>query len=79
MKACFRTIAAFSTSEMTALPVAGLLVLVLVLYTDFAIPMVDIVGALRWITYVNVSPSTCPLVSVLISRRHSLSVTRSNP
>ena len=80
MKVCFRTIAASSTRESTALPVAGLLALILVLYTGFAIPITNIVGALRWISYLNVRAPTClSFSSVLIRRSNSLSVTRSSP
>ena len=59
MKLCFRTVAAFSTGESTALPVVGLLILILVLYTGFAIPIANIVGAFRWITHLNVRAMTC--------------------
>ena len=80
MKLCFRTIAAFSTHESTALPVAGLLAVILVLYTGFAIPVANIVGALRWITYLNVREMTSFSFSlVLMTRSNSLSVTRSSP
>ena len=67
MKLCFRTVAAFSTGESTALPVVGLLILILVLYTGFAIPIANIVGAFRWITHLNVRAMTClSLSSVLM-------------
>ena len=54
MKICFRTVAAFSSSESTAIPVTGSLSMILVLYTGYAIPTSNIVGALRWITSLNV-------------------------
>ena len=80
MKLCFRTIAAFSTRESTALPVAAVLLLVLVLYTGFAIPVANIVWALRWITYLNVRAKMClSFSSELMMRSNSLSVTPSSP
>ncbi|KZP27013.1 pleiotropic drug resistance ABC transporter [Athelia psychrophila] len=53
MKAWFRMLAAACKSEATAQAVGGMSVLVLVLYTGYAIPMPSMIGALRWITYIN--------------------------
>jgi ABC-type multidrug transport system permease subunit len=79
-KLCCRTIAAFSTDETTALPVAGLFILILVLYTGFAIPVANIVWALRWIAYLNVRAIAClPFSLVLMAGSNSLSVTRPSP
>ncbi len=56
MKAWFRTLAAAFKSPAPAQSVAGLAILVLVLYTGYAIPQPSMIGALRWITYINVRP-----------------------
>ena len=54
MKAWFRALAAALKSEATAQALAGMSVLVFVLYTGYAIPQPSMIGALRWITYINV-------------------------
>ncbi|KZP27935.1 hypothetical protein FIBSPDRAFT_927900 [Athelia psychrophila] len=53
MKAWFRMLTAACKSEATAQAFSGMSVLVLVLYTGYAIPMPSMIGALRWITYIN--------------------------
>ena len=58
MKAWFRALSAAFKSEATAQAVAGMSVLVLVLYTGYAIPQPSMIGALRWITYINVRSAT---------------------
>ncbi|KAI9569369.1 ABC-2 type transporter-domain-containing protein [Boletus coccyginus] len=70
MKTCFRAIAAFSTSESAAVPVAGLVFLILILYADFLIPVANIVGALHWITYVN--PLHYAFESLMVNEFHTL-------
>ena len=55
MKAYFRAIAAAFKQEAGALSVAGLSTLGLVLYTGYTIPKPSMIGALKWITYINVS------------------------
>lgn len=54
MKAFFRTLAAAFGSAAPAQTFAGLSVLLLVLYTGYTIPQPSMIGALRWITYINV-------------------------
>jgi ATP-binding cassette subfamily G (WHITE) protein 2 (SNQ2) len=60
MKAWFRAVAAAFGDPAPAQTVAGLMLLILVLYTGYAIPKPSMIGALRWISYINVSgfPST---------------------
>ncbi|THH12068.1 hypothetical protein EW145_g234 [Phellinidium pouzarii] len=53
MKAFFRTIAAAFKREASAQSLAGIFILVLVLYTGYTIPKPSMIGALRWITYLN--------------------------
>jgi hypothetical protein len=54
MKACFRAIAAWFTDPTPAQAVSGVTLLVLGLYTGYNIPEPYMIGALRWITYINV-------------------------
>ncbi|VDC00110.1 unnamed protein product [Peniophora sp. CBMAI 1063] len=53
MKAWFRAVAAALGQPAPAQTVAGVLLLGLVLYTGYTIPRPSIIGALRWITYIN--------------------------
>ncbi|KAJ7707403.1 P-loop containing nucleoside triphosphate hydrolase protein [Mycena rosella] len=53
MKAFFRAIAAAFKSPAAAQSFAGLILLVLVIYTGYTIPKSSMIGALRWITYIN--------------------------
>ncbi|EJD01720.1 uncharacterized protein FOMMEDRAFT_111764 [Fomitiporia mediterranea MF3/22] len=53
MKAFFRTLAAAFKRESGAQAVAGVATLVLVLYTGYTIPKPTMIGALKWITYIN--------------------------
>lgn len=55
MKAWFRAVAAGFGDPAPAQSVAGILLLALTLYTGYAIPKPTMIGALRWITYINVS------------------------
>ena len=54
MKAWFRAIAAAFGSEPLANTVAGISVLAISIYTGYTIPKPSMIGALRWITYINV-------------------------
>ncbi|KAF8960414.1 pleiotropic drug resistance ABC transporter [Flammula alnicola] len=53
MKGWFRAIAAAFPSEAAAQSFAGLSVLALSIYTGYNIPKPTMIGALRWITYIN--------------------------
>jgi len=55
MKAWFRAVAAAFGDPAPAQTVAGLMLLTLVLYTGYAIPKPSMIGALKWISYINVS------------------------
>jgi hypothetical protein len=55
MKAWFRGVAAAFGAPAPAQTFAGLMLLVLVLYTGYAIPKPSMIGALKWISYINVS------------------------
>ena len=54
MKAYFRTIASAFSDPAPAQAVAGVTLLLLVLYTGYQIPVPEMIGALRWIIYINV-------------------------
>ncbi|KAI0930785.1 hypothetical protein AcV7_004877 [Taiwanofungus camphoratus] len=53
MKAWFRVLAAAFKSPAPAQAIAGVSVLILVLYTGYVIPQPYMIGALRWITYID--------------------------
>lgn len=55
MKAWFRALTAAFKSPAPAQTLAGLSLLCLTLYTGYTIPQPSMIGALRWITYINVS------------------------
>lgn len=52
-KAWFRGLAAACKSEAMAQTFAGISVLVMVIYTGYVIPKPSMIGALRWLTYIN--------------------------
>jgi len=54
MKAFFRALASAFPKEAPAQAVAGVLLLALSLYTGYQIPRPSMIGALRWISYINV-------------------------
>ncbi|KAF8179876.1 pleiotropic drug resistance ABC transporter [Pholiota molesta] len=53
MKAFFRALASAFPSEAPAQALAGVLLLALSLYTGYQIPRPSMIGALRWISYIN--------------------------
>ncbi|RXW18211.1 hypothetical protein EST38_g7644 [Candolleomyces aberdarensis] len=53
MKAFFRGLAAAFKSEAPAQALGGILLLALALYTGYQIPRPSMIGALRWISYIN--------------------------
>lgn len=60
MKAYFRAVAAWFTDPTPAQSAAGVTLLALTLYTGYNIPEPYMIGALRWITYINVRISFLP-------------------
>lgn len=54
MKAFFRALAAAFPGAAPAQAVAGVVILALSLYTGFQIPRPQMIGALKWITWINV-------------------------
>jgi len=57
MKAYFRAVAAWFNDPTPAQSAAGVTLLALTLYTGYNIPEPYMIGALRWITYINVCVS----------------------
>lgn len=62
MKAFFRMVAAVFKTESSATSLAGVVVIVVALFTGYTIPKPSIPGALRWIMYINVRSSFCDWV-----------------
>ncbi|KAF5329467.1 hypothetical protein D9619_009293 [Psilocybe cf. subviscida] len=53
MKAWFRALTAAFTAEATAQSVGGISVLALVIYTGYTVPKPSMIGALKWLTFIN--------------------------
>ncbi|EKM53332.1 uncharacterized protein PHACADRAFT_259626 [Phanerochaete carnosa HHB-10118-sp] len=70
MRSWFRLLAAAFKTPAPAQTVAGLAILILVLYTGYAIPQPSMIGALRWITYVN--PIRYGFEGLLVNEFHTL-------
>ncbi|KAK7033403.1 Brefeldin A resistance protein [Favolaschia claudopus] len=70
MKAFFRAIAAGFKSPAPAQSVAGIMILLLVIYTGYTIPKPSMIGALRWITYIN--PLRYGFEAVVANEFHTL-------
>ncbi|EIM87152.1 pleiotropic drug resistance ABC transporter [Stereum hirsutum FP-91666 SS1] len=70
MKAWFRAVAAGFGDPAPAQSVAGILLLALTLYTGYAIPKPTMIGALRWITYIN--PLRWGFEGILSNEFHTL-------
>ena len=59
MKAYFRTVASIFSDPAPAQAIAGVTLLVFAIYTGYQIPVPQMIGALRWLIYINVrSPSS---------------------
>jgi ATP-binding cassette subfamily G (WHITE) protein 2 (SNQ2) len=76
MKAWFRAVAAAFGDPAPAQTVAGLMLLGLVLYTGYTIPKPSMIGALRWISYVN--PIRYGFEGLISNEFHTLNGTCSN-
>lgn len=76
MKAWFRGLAAACKSPATAQTFAGISLLAMVLYTGYTIPKPTMIGALRWITYIN--PLRYGFEAILTNEFRTLNGTCSN-
>ncbi|KAF7360014.1 Pleiotropic drug resistance ABC transporter [Mycena venus] len=70
MKAFFRATAAAFKSIANAQAASGLMVLALVVYTGYTLPKRSMIGALRWITYIN--PLRYGFEGVMANEFHTL-------
>ncbi|KAF7984807.1 hypothetical protein HWV62_11820 [Athelia sp. TMB] len=71
MKGFFRALAAAIPAEAPAQAVAGVSILIMSLYTGYSIPKPSMIGALRWLTYVN--PIRWGFEGALVNEFHTLS------
>ncbi|KAG9227093.1 hypothetical protein CCMSSC00406_0008293 [Pleurotus cornucopiae] len=70
MKAFFRALASAFAVEAPAQAIAGVMLLALSLYTGFQIPIPSMIGALRWISYIN--PIRYAFEGVMVNEFHTL-------
>lgn len=68
MSMMFRTIAAFSRTISQAMAPSAVLILLLVVYTGFAIPVRDMAVFLRWVNYLN--PIAYAFESLMVNEFH---------
>ncbi|KAG2050787.1 hypothetical protein BDR06DRAFT_959744 [Suillus hirtellus] len=73
MKAFFRMVAACFKTESAATSLAGVVVVVVALFTGYTIPKPNIPGALRWIMYIN--PVRYGFEALLTNEFHTLNGT----
>jgi ATP-binding cassette subfamily G (WHITE) protein 2 (SNQ2) len=73
MKAFFRMVAACFKTESAATSLAGVVVVVVALFTGYTIPKPNIPGALRWIMYIN--PVRYGFEALLMNEFHTLNGT----
>ena len=59
MKTCFRCAAAAFATPAPAQGVAGLILLILLLYVGYSVPRPSMVGGLRWLSDINVGKYFC--------------------
>ncbi|OSD01072.1 pleiotropic drug resistance ABC transporter [Trametes coccinea BRFM310] len=70
MKAWFRSLAAAFMSAAPAQAVAGLTTLILVLYTGYSLPQPYMIGALKWITWIN--PLRYGFEALMVNEFHTI-------
>jgi ATP-binding cassette subfamily G (WHITE) protein 2 (SNQ2) len=76
MRGWFRMLASAFKSAAPAQTIAGLSVLAMSIYTGYTIPRPSMIGALKWITYIN--PLRYGFEAVLTNEFHSLDGTCSS-
>ncbi|KAF9445670.1 pleiotropic drug resistance ABC transporter [Macrolepiota fuliginosa MF-IS2] len=77
MRAFFRALAAAFPEEAPAQAVAGIMILALSLYTGYQVPRPQMIGALRWISYIN--PIFYAFEALMANEFHTLHGPCSNP
>ncbi|CAE6435980.1 unnamed protein product [Rhizoctonia solani] len=70
MKAFFRALAALCGSESQAQAFAGMGILMLSMYTGYTIPRPSMIGALKWLTYIN--PIRYGFEAIVVNEFHGL-------
>ncbi|KAI0703005.1 pleiotropic drug resistance ABC transporter [Cytidiella melzeri] len=70
MKGWFRALAAAFKQPAPAQTVAGMSILLLTLYTGYTIPQPSMIGALRWITYIN--PLKYGFEALVVNELHTI-------
>ncbi|ELU37955.1 ABC transporter [Rhizoctonia solani AG-1 IA] len=70
MKAFFRGLAALCGSEAQAQAFAGMGILMLSMYTGYTIPRPSMIGALKWLTYIN--PIRYGFEAIVVNEFHGL-------
>ncbi|KAF7439739.1 hypothetical protein PC9H_000075 [Pleurotus ostreatus] len=70
MKAVFRALASAFAVEAPAQAIAGVMLLALSLYSGYQIPIPSMIGALRWISYIN--PIRYSFEGVIVNEFHTL-------
>ncbi|KIY47285.1 pleiotropic drug resistance ABC transporter [Fistulina hepatica ATCC 64428] len=76
MKSWFRGLAAAFDAEATAQTLAGISVLAFVLYTGYTIPQPSMIGALKWLTWLN--PLRYGFEAIVSNEFHTLDGTCAN-
>src|ERR1700761_5839015 len=76
MSMLFRLIASVSRSLSEALAPAGILILAIVIYTGFAIPIKNMLGWSRWINYLD--PVAYGFESLMVNEFHGRNFSCSN-
>ncbi|KIJ64910.1 hypothetical protein HYDPIDRAFT_132105 [Hydnomerulius pinastri MD-312] len=69
-KSLFRMIASAFKAEAPAQCAAGIIVLAVALYTGYFIPQASMIGALRWISYIN--PGRYSFEALLVNEFHTI-------
>ncbi|KAI0076391.1 pleiotropic drug resistance ABC transporter [Panus rudis PR-1116 ss-1] len=69
LQALFRSMAAAAKSPAPAQTVGGFFTLVLIIYTGYTIPQPSMIGALRWISYIN--PLKYGFESMIVNEFHN--------
>ncbi|KAH9077823.1 ABC-2 type transporter-domain-containing protein [Lactarius deliciosus] len=76
LKAWFRSVAAAFGDPAPAQTIAGIMMLLLVLYTGYMIPKPSMIGALKWITHIN--PVRYGFEGIMSNEFHTLNGSCSN-
>ncbi|TDL16644.1 hypothetical protein BD410DRAFT_795131 [Rickenella mellea] len=76
MNAFFRSIAAVSKKLAPAQSFGGVMIFVVILYTGYQIPQQSMIGAVRWVSYIN--PLRYAFEGIIVNEFHTLNGTCEN-